>query len=344
MKKILPIILMTFLICQCSNLLAQSFDTPVQYMEYIGKQQENTTKKFMSYASAAAHGKRARKVEKLRVKLLDEVQESKMNIASMPSYKGNKDYRDSSVNFLKLYYNVLNDDYSKIVNMEDIAEQSYDDMEAFMLIKETVDKKLEEGNDKIKIAQTKFAAANNITLNEGKSELGEMMKEMHEMNKYYKVIYLYFFKPYKQEVYMMEATAKANITGIEQNKNSLLKYAQEGLEKLKTIQSYKGDNSLISSCKSILNFYVKEADKMTATSDYLLAKERFEKIKKEYEKKSDHSKEEVATYNNAVNEMNKAVNVSNSNGNMLNQMRTETLNEWNKSVDNFFDEHTPHYK
>ncbi len=69
----------------------------------------------------------------------------------MPSYKGEKAYRDSAVSFMKLYYNVLNEDYSKIINMEDIAEQSYDDMEAYMMAKEMVDKKLEEANEMMKL-------------------------------------------------------------------------------------------------------------------------------------------------------------------------------------------------
>ncbi len=49
-------------------------------MDDISKQQNNISKKFMSYASASAHGKRARKVENLRNAVMNEVQEVKMNI------------------------------------------------------------------------------------------------------------------------------------------------------------------------------------------------------------------------------------------------------------------------
>src|SRR6185436_6882865 len=99
---------------------AQDYENAGAYMDVISKQQENISKKFMSYASASAHGKRAKKVENLRSKLLDEVQEARMNIGSMPAYNGDKAYRDTSVSFMKLYYNVLNEDYSKIINMEEI--------------------------------------------------------------------------------------------------------------------------------------------------------------------------------------------------------------------------------
>ncbi len=323
---------------------AQEYNTPVEYMAVISKQQENISKKYMSYASASAHGKNAKKVESLRLKLIDEVQEARMNIAGLPAFKGDKALRDTSVGFMKLYFNILNEDYSKIINMEEIAEQSYDAMEAYMMAQEMVEQKLEEGNEKMKLASEKFAARNNVTLIENKSGLDVLMKQFHEVNSYHKGIYLIFFKPYKQEAYMMEAVEKNNITGIEQNRNSLLKYAKEGLEKLAVEKPFQGDNSLLNSCKAVLSFYIMEAgEKMNTVSDYYLTKERFESIKKEYEKKSIHSKDDVNAFNKSVQDINAASQAYNSTNQTLNKQRDEVLNEWNRSVNTFFDKHTPEY-
>ncbi len=323
---------------------AQDYDNPVEYLSAISKQRENVSKKFMAYVSASAHRKREKKVEALRAKLLDEVQEAKMNISGLPSFKGEKGYRDSTVNFLKLYYNVLNEDYSKIINMEEIAEQSYDAMEAYMMAQEMVNKKLDEGNDKMRLATEAFAAKNNITLTKDNSELGEKMKQVHDVNKYHTVIYLIFFKAYKQEGYLMEAVSKNNITGIEQNKNSLLRYALEGQEKLKATPPFQGDNSLQSACRLVMNFYIKEVEKMSTISDFYLIKERFETIKKEFEKKSSPSQAEVDAYNKSVKDINAASTAFNNSTQSLNSERNDVLNEWNKTVSTFFDEHTPSYK
>lgn len=343
MKQLYFVIFSLFILNFCAA--AQDYTVPVEYMNAISQQREGISKKFMAYVSASAHRKRAKKVDALRAKLLDEVQEAKMNISGLPSFKGDKSYRDTTVNFLKLYYNVLNDDYSKIINMEEIAEQSYDAMEAYMMAQEMVNKKLEEGNDKMKLATETFAAKNNITLNKDQTELGEKITQVHEVNKYHTQIYLIFFKPYKQENYLIEAVSKNNITGIEQNKSSLLRYAQEGLEKLKSIKAFEGDNNLLSACKTVLNFYVKEVnDKMNTVSEFYLTKERFETIKKEFEKKSSPSKAEVDTYNKAVKDINTASDAFNNTNQSLNKERTDVLNEWNKAVNAFFDEHTPRYK
>lgn len=336
---------LVILLAFTANCVAQDLEKAGDYMSYIGKQQENISKKYLSYTSASAHGKREKKVEALRQKLLNEVEESRMNISGMPSFKTDKSYRDTAVSFMKLYYNVLNDDYSKIINMEEIAEQSYDAMEAYLLAQEKVSDKLNEANEKVRAAEKAFAAKNNITLIDGKSELGNMMEEVHDLNVYHHQVYLIFFRPYKQEMYLMEAAEKGNITGIEQNKNALLKYATEGLEKLNTLKAFKGDNSIALACKAMLNFYVKEVnDKMNTVSEYFLTKERFEKIKKEFEKKGSPSKEEVDAYNKAVNDVNKASQAYNKNNETLFQQRKEALDNWNKAEKVFFDEHTPRYK
>ena len=345
MKKFLPSVVFIVLSALPVCLSAQNFDDAGEYMGYISKQHENISKKFMAYASASAHGKKAKKVENVRQKLLNEVQESRMNIGSMPSYKGDKSFRDTSVNFMKLYYNILNDDYNKILNLEEIAENSYDEMEALLNIKDAVDQKLEDGNKRVKDAEAAFAKANNIRLVEGEaSELSLKLKKVHELNKYYNEVYLVFFKPYVQESSLVEAMGKNNITGMEQSRNTLKKYSEEGIEKLKTIKSFEGDNSVTSACRQLLQFYIRESDATVGASEYMLAKENFEKIKKDMDKKSNPSKEEVTSYNAAVNDMNKKMQKYNQSINDFNKQRSEALNNWNKTVNQFFDEHTPRYK
>lgn len=346
MKYSLSITIAVVILFSGSTALAQNLENPGEYMDYINNQQHNISKKFMSYTSASAHGKRAKKVENLRSKLLNEVQEARMNISGMPSFKGDKEYRDTAVSFMKLYYNILNEDYSKIIDLEEISEQSYDDMEAYMMAQEKVQEKLEEGNKKIRDASEKFAGRNNINIIKGTSEMGDMLKQVKEMNAYYHDIYLIFFRPYKQETYLMEAISKGNITGIEQNKSSLLKYAQEGLEKLGAMKGFQGDNSLVFACRAMLNFYVKEVnEKINTISDFFLTKERFDAIKKEFDKKGNkRTQEDTDAYNKGVADINKATDSYNNNNNYINQNRSELLKSWDKSVNTFFDEHTPHYK
>lgn len=343
-KNYFLISLSFFLFFVSSKPVAQDFENAGTYMGFIGKQHQTIAKRFLAYNSASSHNKKATKVESLKARLLDEIQESRMNISGMPSFKNDKAYRDSAVSFMKLYFNALNEDYSKIVNMQEIAEQSYDLMEAYLLAKEMVDKKMDDASDSLRVAQTKFAADHNVNLINSKDEIGEMMKKVNETGSYYRPVYLIFFKSFKQEAYMMDAIGKKNINGIEQNKNTLLQYSREGLAKLEKLSSFKGDNSLLANCKRLLEFYVKETtEKIPGVSDYFLKQEGFDKMNKEFEKKPEPTKEDVAAFNKAVKEINSAVKTYNANSNSLNQSRSELVNNWNSAVDAYFDNHMPTY-
>ena len=336
--------LLLFLFFACDKTFAQDFENPGTYMSFISKQHEVIAKRFLAYNSASSHGKKANKVESLKTKLLDEIQESTMNISGMPSYKNDKSYRDSAVSFMKLYFNALNEDYSKIVNMEEIAEQSYDHMEAYMLAKEMVDKKMNDASAALQAEGKTFAATHNVTLIDKENEIEMMMKKVGETGNYYNPVYLIFFKSFKQEAYMMDAIEKKNINGIEQNKNTLLQYSQDGLAKLQKLSSFKGDNSLVTNCKKLLQFYVKETtEKISTISDYLLKQEAFGKMQKEFDKKSSPSKEEGDTFNKTVKDLNNSVKIYNSNTSSLNQNRNDLISNWNGAVDIFFDTHMPTY-
>jgi len=321
---------------------AQNFEDPGAYMQHISTQHSNISKRFLSYNSAASHGKRAKKVEKLREQLLDEVQEARMNISGMPKFKGDAAYRDSSVSFMKFYYNILNDDYSKIVNMEEIAEQSYDEMEAYIMLQEQVDKKMEEANERMHTAQKLFASQNNINLVSSNDEMSEKMKTVGDVNAHYHQVYLAFFKPYLQSQTLAKSIEKGNISGIEQDKNALQKYAQEALTKLETIKPYGGDAALKGACKQLMQFYIKQStDYIKPITDFLLVQERFETIKKDFEKKSDHDQKEVDGYNKAVNDINAASGKYNQANKDIFERGKENLDNWNKTVTGFFDEHMP---
>ena len=345
MKKTAFIILIFIGIVWAQKTIAQDFNSAGQYLDYIDKQHEDITKKFLSYNSAVSHGKRAKKVENLRNKLLDEVQEAKENVSSMPPFNKDKAYRDTVVSFFKFYYAVLNDDYAKIVDMQEIADQSYDEMEAYILLEEAVDKKMDEAENHLHTEEQNFAVKNNINLIESKTDLGEMMETVGNVNKYYNNIYLVFFRSFKEEQFLWDAINKKNITAIEQDKNALLKYAQIGLSTLDTMKSFQGDNSLITNCRSLLKFYVTEVNnKIDIISDYFLKNDRFEKIKTDYEDNSSHSKADVDNYNKALKDMNDAINNYNTTNNQLNQQRDGLVDNWNTAVNSYFDEHMPTYK
>lgn len=329
-----------------TSTMAQNFNNGFEYMEFIGKEFKQISTDMWDYTSAAAHGKKARTVESKRKELVSQITKSIKKIEKLPGYNGNTSYRDSVLSYLNLNKLVLNDDYAKIVDMEEIAEQSYDAMEAYMLAKQKADEKQQHAGEMIDQEERKFAAANNINLIEGNDKIGKKLEEAGKVYKYYNEIYLIFFKSYKQELYLIDAQNKADLNALEQSKNALAKSCQEGKAKLEKIGDYKGDVSVKKACLDMLNFYESEAAKFSDITKYYITKEKFDKINASFEAKSQsqRSKADVDQFNAAVNELNEASNKYNAINQDLNQNRTKYLNKWNNDSDKLIDKFVPKKK
>lgn len=324
---------------------SQPYENAGQYMEQISKANEKVTSMYLSYLSAVGHNKSARKVEKRRQEVINTIFNTRLEIQGMPPWKGDRSYKDTTVAYYKLMYNVFNEDYAKIVNMEEIAEQSYDAMEAYMLAQEKANEKLVEASERQRRVQKAFGDKYGIQIVDAPNDMQVKAKQASELMDHYDDVYLIFFKAYKQEAYLMDAIAKKNLTAIEQNKNALKTVAEEGLQKLKSLNGYNNDASLIVACRDALNFYKEEADKMAFTTEFLLKDESFTKAKKAFDSKpaSQRTQKDIDDFNKGVNDLNKAVNIYNNTNNQMNRERQNALNNWNNTVKNYLDNYMPKY-
>jgi hypothetical protein len=328
------------------SLSAQQKAPAVVYLETMGVEFEAVSRETMSYASAAAHSKGARKIEKRRQELLSRIQLAERNVRKMKPFENDATLRDSVVLYFDLTYKVLTDDFGKIVNMEEIAEQSYDAMEAYMKAKEMAGDKLDLAYEGVVKTQENFLKKNNIKVVSSSSKLSEKLKEASAVRRYYDRIYLIFFKSFKDEIYMLDALSGSDVNAKEQTKNALLQSATDGLSQLGPIAPYRGDATMKAACQKLLNFYKKEASEaMAGLVDFELKKENFEKIKKAFDakKESSRTQADIDLYNQAVNEYNAAANKVNAQQNELNKTREELFKQWNKVSDEFLDRHTPRY-
>jgi hypothetical protein len=317
------------------------------YMEKINKELNAIMEDTWDYTSEVAHGKSARKAEVKR-KIL--VRTSKMamdKVSKMAAFDGNSQYRDSVVSYLQINYHVLNADFEKILNMEEIAEQSYDLMEAYLLAQELANEKLDLAGEWMEEQEELFAKANNINLVESKNKIAKKLEKAGKVVKHYNEVYLIFFKSYKQEAYLMDAMSRKDVNAMEQNKNALLTVSAEGLGKIKNLVPYKSDKSLIWSVKDALDFYNQEAaSKMDKLIEYYLQQEKFDKIKAAFDAKvqSTRTREDVNQFNTAVAEMNKQSAAFNRLNTDLNNSRNRVIDDWNKSADSFLNRHVPRRK
>ena len=316
--------------------------SPVDYMTQISSEFKAIQGATWDYTKSVAKNKSARKVDKNRVELIKTISASIEKVKKIGDFKGETYYRDSILSYLVMNKAVVSHDYEKIMNLEEIAEQSYDLMDAYMAAQEAASDKLSEAGEMVDAVEKRFASENNINLIESTDKISLKLKKASEVFDYYNPVYLIFFKSYKQEAYLSEALSKGDVSGMEQNKSSLASFAQEGLDKLAAIKDYNGDPSLKAACTDMLKFYLDEAEKhYLVLIDFQTTKEAFEKAKTQIDSKkpNERTQADVDNYNAMVKEYNNKTAEYNSTINDLNNRRSKLLNNWNNTSANFTNKH-----
>lgn len=344
MNKLIVFIILFFAGLGLPKIQAQTFKTALEYMDHISATIEPISKDLWSYTSAASHGKGAKKVENRRKELIQSIKNSKSIIEKMPPFEGDASLRDSVIANLELYHHVMNEDFEKILDMEEIAEQSFDLMEAYLKAKELAQEKLRESSERLSQQYKSFGIAHYINIIENTSKLEQKIKIAEEVYKYYNKAYLIFFKVYKQEGYLIDAFSKTDINAMQQNRNALLTLAKEASEKAKDLGTYKGDASILNTLKQLIQFYMKEAEqKAPEMIDFYIKKKEWDDIKTTLDNKpkNQRTQQDVDQYNKMVNDYNSGVNKYNKNNQELNDTRSKLLDNWNKINDQFLDKHVP---
>lgn len=339
-------ILLIVLFVSNINLIAQEFKTPVDFLTYINKEQVTISRSTWKYTSAMAHSKSPRRIDATRKQLVKSIEAASKKIGDLKDgYKGDVDYKNQVLQYFDVCKNNLNEEYDKIINMQEVAEQSYDAMEAYLLTRDLINEKLDSENQKVEHAFKAFAAKYNITLTgEGNSELGNKIKLSNEVFDYHTVLYLTFFKLNFTDSNLDLAIQKKDLTAIQQNANTLVQYADEGLEKIKNIPAYQGDSSLLNATKKTLEYYKKQAQQyVPKLVDFLMFNDKFENATKTLDAKSqkDRTKEEVDNYNKMVKQVNKEIENFNKFNAANFQEKSTVVGTLEATSENFISGHVP---
>jgi hypothetical protein len=324
----------------------QAAESPVEHMTFLSDREELLRKKYLSYMSEVAHGARARKMEKRRAELINAIQDVIKEAGRVRPYKGDVTLRNAFVEYWNILLHIFKEDYHKIVDMEEVAEQSFDMMEAYMLAQDKADEKLKQAYQKVTPAYEAFAAKHNITLTEGQqTKLSRKLDKVGSVNNYISQLFLIYFKSAVQETNLGPALKANDINAVEQTNNALLKYAKEGLVRLDTLKPYDGDGSLITACRKVLEFHQMEAEKkIPQMSDYLIKSDEFGKIKKAFDNKpaAKRTQADVDTFNKAVNDINKEGLAYNKVAEELFKAREKVSASWDQTKRRFMDAHIPY--
>ncbi len=312
------------------------------YMSKLGEGYKQIQKDTWDYVKQVSRGRNASKIEKRRIQLANTLRQSKQRAARNGAFEGDNTLKTAVVDYLHYSYLVINEDYRRIVNLEKIAEESYDDMETYLMTKEAVNKKMDSIANVLNEAEESFAKKYNITLLKEESRLSKKLNNANEVNAYYNKVFLVFFKCNWYENRMLSAFKGGKISDVEQYRQSLEQSASEGIDDLRSIGLYRGDRRLKDAGHFAMEFFSSEATThIPRHVDFLLKQQRMETVKKNFDAKNKNTltQQDVDAFNKTVSEFNDAVATYNKSSQMLNRKRNEQFIAFEKAISGYFDRH-----
>lgn len=342
-KKLLFLLPFLMLTANCD---AQKFRTALDYMNFISRQQVLIVKSSWRYTQAVAHSKNDRTIEKKRDILIRSIDRAIMKITKAQGFEGETEYKEKVLQNLQINKSLLLDEYSEIIDMQAVAEQSYDAMEAYILAQELADQKMAEAQKEYEENFYAFAKKHEIEIYDGQSELGSKMEISNAVFDYHNDLYLIFFKVYFNESNLLEAIGKKDISAIRQNINALKLAVEEGLEEIDKKPLYKKDDRIAKATKEVFQIHLTEANNtIPQILDYLVLDEDFEKIKTAIEKtpEADRTQEQIDRYNAKVDELESKRELVNKTIDQLFKERNKKLERLDKANAKFLDKHVPKY-
>lgn len=325
---------------------AQSTTNPGEYMNFFTQSYEAIQTDLWDYTRTISHGKSARKVEKRRLELIQSSNSALSKAKRAKDFDGSSTYKEAVVEYFTIVNLVLKEDYAELVDMEEVSEQSYDAMEAYMMARDLASDKQSDAAKMLNEAQSAFAEENGVTLVESTDNMSKKMEIAGHVYDHYNEVFLIFFKSNKQELYLLDAAGAKDVGAIEQNREALKETLEEGNEKLTRVELYQGDKSMIEATKALFKFYEKEAENMQLIVDLILKTEDFNKVKGAFEakKEKNRTQEDVDEFNKAVNEMNGAIEAYNEVNESNNKQRAKLVDGWNSAAEKFTNKHVPRGK
>lgn len=342
MKQLTKLLFCIFLILPTIQ-FAQNFDKAIDYLEFLGDEQNLVTKNMWKYTKALAHSKSDRSINAKRENLIKSVENAIKKIEKANGFDG-EDYKNKVLKHLKLNLSLLKQDYAEIIDMKAVAEQSYDMMEAYILAQRLADEKMAESQAEYETNFYAFADKHNIKIEESESDLGKKMEISNQVFTHYNDMYLVFFKVFINEIYLWDAIKTNNINAIQQNSSALLDSSKEGLTLLETEKGFKNDNAIILATKQTFQFFIDEAENdIPVIVDFLVQEDQMKKIQEQLEKTAERkrTKDQIDNYNKKVNAINKAAKNYNKTNQSLNTKRQTVLNKLDATKEKFLERHIP---
>jgi hypothetical protein len=289
--------------------IAQQFDDPVDYNNFIVGHQTDVVTISMEYISISVHSEDERAVESKRQQVVKQLKKSINEVKRAEGYKGDNRLKSEAIDVFELYLSTYTTDFNEAELLKKDRQSSFDAMESYFKAQEKAEKKLAAASDQFSRAQDAYAKKYDLLMEEGEGndELGNKMQIVSDVNVYTRKLFLLYFKPFKIDAAFLDAFNEQKVSTMKSKRAELLKHADDGLTKLRLLGPFKGDKSYMNATKELLSTY-----KELCQGDYKELVTIIERKDKLTQEDVDRANAIIQAYNENIQKLMKDFNESNS--------------------------------
>lgn len=324
MRLLLPFLFLLFAL----PVQAQSFETGVEYLNFLESQYGPVKSRTWDYTAQVAHGRNAKRMEKLRQELLQQVKSTRGRLLRVTPYEGDTELRDTIVSFLRVCYYSLRDDLSEFAAPDSDGEITSAKVDAFVHALETVNTRLDRSMQHIEEAMDRFGKRFDIEVTHNYDEVTKKIIAGNRVIDHYNLHNLFLWRCNAQDEQMIKAMNASNFEMMDATASRMADLVAEGKRRMPEFESFDGDPALGKATKDLLGFFDREVNE-----DFPVQIDFFKK-RAAIQAQSAPSDEELGAFNALIAPFNERVD-------RVQNERTALLNAWNEVAQAFRDRHTP---
>lgn len=223
------------------NLFAQSeFSSPGAYGDALFNEHAAVANRNMEYLQYSVHSDDYALVEKKRMALIQQIQESLQNVKAIPPYEEDSKLRDEIAAVFQAYLESFRVEFSQVNTLKQTSKESYEAMEQYLKATAEAEKKLDAAGDRAIAAQAAFARKYKIQLLEDE-EKAAGSKMLSRLNNYYRAIFLRVFRISKKDAEFSDALDEKHAGKMERYRKELEVVCDDVIFFLQKMEDFNGD-------------------------------------------------------------------------------------------------------
>lgn len=222
---------------------AQKFKNPISYFKKFQGENKKIKKKNFRYLKASLRGDNAKKVDKFRSVVVEQLKDSKNSIERLGAYKGDDILRKEYIRSLEMYIHAFENNFGVADALIKNRYNSYEDLKKYYAAVEVAEDEMLDANYIIEAAEEYFAKKNELVIQRDE-EMEKQYENLDEVTLYSRDMTLSYFRIDAQVRLYLNIVSRGNMDSLPDVVTDMRRAVKESKIEVENYASFDGETDL----------------------------------------------------------------------------------------------------